>query len=174
MKHTLWASIIQWALWGIAMSLLMRGGAKCRTAPCQLSHASKLYPPRGILIIGTVNCLFFFGIAIISNVYPNPTVTIYTTTFVLFGLFSIVLFAGYIFDRHEITELGIRYGSMLGRRGFIAWSDILRVRYGRTLNWFVLESANGEIARLSILLIGLPEFAKAVLAHVDKTVSTRC
>ena len=52
---------------------------------------------------------------------------------------------------------------MLGTTGFLRWSELKKVRYGSSMKWFRLETASGEVLRVSAMLMGLPEFAQALL-----------
>jgi hypothetical protein len=112
--------------------------------------------------------LFFFGIAIVANtIGKNSSSTIWTTLiFVTFGLMSVPMIADYFFARHRVSELGIEYGRMFGKRGTLAWSDVRRVRFAATMKWFVLEQQAGSPVRVSAMLMGLPEFAQLLLRHV--------
>ena len=37
------------------------------------------------------------------------------------------------------------------------------------MKWFRVETAPGQVARIQVMLSGLPEFARSVLAHVPQT-----
>jgi len=60
------------------------------------------------------------------------------------------------------------YGEMFGARRTFAWSEVMAVRYSRNMGWFKLELDTGYVARISTMLMGLPEFARLVLAHVPR------
>jgi len=125
-----------------------------------------LVHPPSTLIIGVVVFLFFAGIAIISNVFPNKTVTWWTTAgFVGFALLSLPLVADYFLGHHQLSEEGLSYGRLTGRRGYLKWTDLHRVKYAPTMKWFRLETQSGDVARISAMLIGLPGFARLLLSH---------
>src|SRR4029077_8628375 len=110
--------------------------------------------------------LFFAGIAIISNVFPNRTVTWWTTAvFVGFALLSLAMVAAYFLGHHQVSGEGLSYGGLTGRRGYLKWADLRRVRYAPTMKWFRLETQSGDVARISVILIGFPEFARLLLSH---------
>ena len=46
------------------------------------------------------------------------------------------------------------------------WEDITRLGYSPTAKWLRLETRNGRVVRMSIMLNGLRGFARAVLARV--------
>lgn len=166
MDQSWWGPAIQWTIWGVLMSLVMGWVAKSRLKVRPQSDSQWLVHPPSTLIIGIVGLLFFTGIAIISNVFPNKTVTWWTTTiFVGFALLSLVIIAHYFVSRHEVSEEGLHYGRLTGRRGYLKWSDLGVVKYAPVMKWFRLETQSGDVARLSAMLIGLPEFARLLLAN---------
>jgi hypothetical protein len=64
-----------------------------------------LVHPPSTLIIGVVVFLFFAGIATISNVFANKTVTWWTTAvFVGFALLSLAMVADYFLGHHQVSE----------------------------------------------------------------------
>ena len=109
---------------------------------------------------------FFAGIAVISNVYSNETTTVWTTSIFLgFAILSLLMIADYFQARHEVSDEGMNYGRLTGTRGILKWSEVANVRYAPGIKWFRLETRSGEVARVSAMLVGLPEFARLVLAH---------
>jgi hypothetical protein len=152
------------------MAVVMAWVARSRLRTRPNDEAQTLRHPMSTLAIGFVGAAFFFGIAIVSNtVGKNPTSTIWTTlVFIFLGAMSLPMIADYFFARHKVSEFGIDYGRMLGQRGVLAWSDVKNVRYAPVMKWFVLEQANRRPVRVSAMLMGLPEFATQVLAHVPE------
>ncbi len=61
----------------------------------------------------------------------------------------------------------MRYRPLVSKPGFFRWTDVTRVRYARSLKWFRTETADGAVVRVSIMLTGLPEFARAMLDEVS-------
>ena len=169
MNDPWWVSVAQWTIWGIVMALVMGGVARSRLKSRPTSDARRLVHPKSILILGVITFVFFAGIAIVSNAIPNETTTWWTTAiFVGFALLSIPLIAEYFRVRHEVSEEGLSYGRLFRRRGYLKWSDLRSVTYAPTMKWFRLETHAGEVARISAMLIGLPEFARLLLAHAQR------
>ena len=171
MDRPWWASLLQWTIWWIVMAAVMGWVAKSRMRKRPDSDRYTLRHPSSTLVLGVVTAIFFFGIAIVSNtVGKNSTTTIWTTLlFVGFGFLSVPILADYFFVRHRLSEQGIEYTSMFGRRGSLRWSEIRTVSFSPAMKWFVLWGASGTKARISAMLIGLPEFAQLVLRYVPKT-----
>jgi hypothetical protein len=88
-----------------------------------------------------------------------------TAIFTGFALLSLPLIADDFLARHEVCEEGLSYSRLTGRRGYLKWSEPRRVRYAPAMKWFGLETASGDVARISAMLVGLPEFASLLLAH---------
>jgi hypothetical protein len=170
MNKLWWLPIVQWALWGLAMTAVMGWISRNRDRARGAAQARRLLHPRSTLVIGLGGSLLFFALAVISNVYANKTTTFWTTAvFVGFAIMSLAAIAEYFFARHEVTDDGLHYGRISGRRGSLQWSDVARVRYSAGMKWFRIETAAGQIARISVMLSGLPEFARVVLAQVPRT-----
>ena len=153
------------------MAVVMGWVARSRLRARPESETKTLRHPLSTLAVGIVGAAFFFGIAIVSNtIGKNASSTIWTTlTFVFFGTMSLLMVADYFFARHSVTESGINYGRMLGQRGVLAWIDVKEVRYAQVMKWFVLTPTNGRPIRVSAMLMGLPEFATQLLAHVPES-----
>jgi len=166
-----WGPAVQWTVWGILLTLVMCWVARSRFKARPHSDSRQLVHPPSTLIIGVVVFLFFAGIAIISNVFPNKTVTWWTTGgFVGFALLSLLMVADYFLGHHQVSEEGLSYGRLTGRRGYLKWADLRRVKYAPTMKWFRLETQSGDVARISAMLIGLPEFGRLLLSHAPPQV----
>ena len=166
MSKDWWINAVQWTLWGVAMTLAMGWLARSRLKRRSDALPRQLYHPMSTLITGLVCFVFFAGIAIISNVYANKTTTWWTTTiFVGFALMSIPVVADYFLARHELSDAGLSYRGLSGKRGYLKWSELYRVQYAPAMKWFRLETSSGKVARISAMLIGLPEFAQHLLRH---------
>ncbi len=166
MSQPWWAPVIQWTLWGVVVVLVMGWVARSRNRARPLSEARLLRHPPSILIIGIAGFVFFFGIAVVSNVFPNKTTTLLTTSvFVGFSLLSTAAIADYFLARHELLDGGMNYGRLLGPRRSLKWNEVSRIGYAPVMKWFKIELASGEVARISVMLTGLPAFARAVLLH---------
>jgi hypothetical protein len=166
----LWEPILRWTLWGIVMALVMGWVAASRLRRRPTSDARRLVHPPSTLIIGLAGLVFFAGIAVLSNGYANRTTTWWTTaTFTGFALLSVLLIADYVLARHQVSEDGLGYSRLTGRRGYLRWSELRRVRYVPAMKWFRLETASGDVARISVVLVGLPELASLLLAHAPAT-----
>ena len=168
MDRPWWQSMIQWPFWTFVTSLVIGWLARSRLKPRSSDAANKLHHPISTLILGCVGFLFFAALTVISNVIPNETTTWWTTsTFVGFALLSFPLILDYFRARHELTESGIVCGRLFLPRLHIAWKDVKRVKYAPYMKWFKIETRSGEVGQISAMLIGLPEFAQAILSHVS-------
>ena len=71
--------------------------------------------------------------------------------------------SGFFLEEYEVSEEGIAGRSFTGVRKYLRWSDLRAVRYAPLMKWFRLETQSGTAARISVMLIGLPEFARSLL-----------
>jgi hypothetical protein len=158
------AVLLQLVLLGSIMSMVMGWVHRSRFRRRPASEAHVLVLPPSVLIIGLLCFVFFAAAAIVSNVIANKTTTWWTTSiFVGFALLALIMLYGYFFERHEISEEGLIYRRITGVKSFLVWSDLRAVRYSRYMNWFRLETNSGNVARVSVMLMGLPEFARLLL-----------
>lgn len=164
------ASVVQWLVWGVIMAVVMGWVSRSRSRARPPSQAGALVQPTSILVIGVVSVVFWLGIVVVSNtVGKNSTSTLGTTlAFSAFALASTPLISGYYLGRHYVSDAGMDYGGMFGSRRTFAWSEVRTVRYSQGMGWFKLELDSGFVARVSAMLMGLPEFARLVLAHVPR------
>ena len=164
-----WITVLQWTAWFGLMSLVMGWLARSRLRARAASDAHRLRYPPSTLIVGLVCFAFFAGIAVVSNLYPNETATWWTTAiFVGFALLSAPMVAGFVFQHHDVSNDGLAYRNVIGARKDLRWSDLKAVRYSPTKKSFRLETRTGDTARISAMLMGLPEFARVLLEHTPK------
>jgi len=164
-----WITLLQWTLWGVLMIIVGGWLAKSRFRARPAAEAHRLVHPTSTLIVGLVCFAFFAGLAIVSNVIPNETTTWWTTAiFVGFALLSLPMVFGFFVQEHGISEEGLAYRSLAGTRRYFRWSDLRSVRYAPLMKWFRLETQSGNIARVSVMLMGLPEFARLLLKNAPQ------
>ena len=162
-----WGPALQWGLWAAVMSFVMGWLARSRTRRRPLQAASTLSHPRSTLVVGLVCTGLFLGAAVLSAMFAgttgSPAVSLFFVGFAALGLFVIL---DYRNARHALTSDGLQYGRLIGRRGAFRWPEVRRLRYSQSAKWFRLELADGRVVRISAMLLGLPDFARAALAQV--------
>ena len=170
MSSHILASVIKWVIWVVSMALVMSWVSRSRSRARAPSQTGVLVLPTSVLIIGIVSVVFWLAIVVISNtVGKNSTSTLGTTLLCsVFCIASAPLISSFYVCRHRISQSGMDYGEMFGARRTFAWSEVMAVRYSRNMGWFKLELDTGYVARISTMLMGLPEFARLVLAHVPR------
>ncbi len=161
---------MQWAVWAVLMTAVMGWLARSRQRPRPASEAGYLAHPSSTLIVGVAIFVLFAGFAILSNVYANETSGVLTTcVFVAFAVLPLWMVADYFLERHHVSDQGLSYRDLMWRPGRLAWPEVTRVGYAPAMKWFRIETRGGKVARVSAMLVGLPEFARLVLAHVPRT-----
>lgn len=159
-----WVGIVQWTLWGVVMTVMMNWLGKSRFRRRREEEFGTLRHPVSTLIIGLA-CFGLFGaLTIFSATTTNKTATWWTTAaFAGFAAMSVPMLLDYFMVKHRLSDDGLAYRKMLGTTGFLRWSELKKVRYGSLMKWFRLETASGEVVRVSTMLMGLPEFAQTLL-----------
>lgn len=147
------------------MSVIVGWLARSRLKARRNPEARRLAHPPSTLIIGLIGFVFFGGLALVSHFVNGAATWIATVIFIGFALLSVPILADYFRARHEVSEEGLSFGRMFGRRGYVKWSDLRRVKYLPSMKWFRLETGSGDVARISAMLTGLPQFARFLLEH---------
>jgi hypothetical protein len=159
---------IRWSLWFLVMSVVMGWLGRSRMKQ-RVDRDSTLEHPTSTLIIGAICFTLFAGLAIVSNVFANKTTTWWTTgIFVAFALLSVPILVDYFVAKHRFSSEGLHYTKFRGGKKYLGWNELESIHYSPGMKWFVLKARNGEIARISVMLMGLPEFARQVLEHAPQ------
>jgi TPR repeat protein len=132
-----------------------------------VEHAGRLQQPPSTLALGVLLLGLALALAILSMFHDNDTAApIFNGVLGLLGVLAMSMIVAYYRAWYELTAAGLDFGRFLGRRGSIKWRDITCITYSRAMRWFRIETASGEVVRISAMLTGLPEFARAVLEQV--------
>lgn len=167
MGHTWWVTGVEWAVLAVTAVLLVRWLARSHARSNPGPGAACLLHPRSTLVVSLVSAGFFFGIALLCYLFSDDITSLRTMmVFVGFGLLSLTMGVDYFVARHHVSVRGIDYGRLTGPRRSMAWQQVRRLRYSPSMKWFKIESHEGEVARVSAMMLGLPEFARLALAHV--------
>jgi hypothetical protein len=161
------ATLLQWGIWFVLVSLVLGWLSRDRLqAPQPTTTGTLLKLPLSLLVVGVICAAMFGAFTVLS--YSAPTGgPVIATVFLLFASLGGYVIYEYFRDRYELRRDGIAYRTPLGGERFAPWADVLWVRYSRTGNWIVLKLLNGRNLRLSVMLIGLPAFAEALLRNVN-------
>jgi hypothetical protein len=159
-----WLTALKWTLWAIVMAVVMGWLGRNRFRPRHKEELGTLRHPTSTLMIGVVCFSFCAALTIYSAVTTDKTASWQTTTlFAGFAAMSALMTLEYFMARHCVSDEGLAYRKLLGSTGFLRWSELKRIRYGSTMKWFRLDAMDGRVVRLSAMLMGLPEFAQALL-----------
>lgn len=162
-----WRTAAQWALVGIVITVLMGWTVRNRVTSPDGVAAARMYRPANTLIGGLMGFVICAAVAIISITLPNSTATwMETAVFVGFTFMALMMLVDYFLDWCEVSAEGLNYSRQMGGRGYLRWAEVRRVRFSSVMGWIRLESNSGEVARVRLMLVGFPEFARMVLDHV--------
>jgi hypothetical protein len=164
--QTWWGTVLQWTLWALVMSAVMGWLGRTRMKARPAAEAPHLRHPTSTLITGVVGVGFFTALAVVSVVtIEEDDAGWIALAFMGFALLAAPMLLDYYIARHEVSEEGLAYRKLNGMRKFMRWSEVRSVRVATTMKWFRLEDSHGNVARLSFMLMGLPEFARLLLRH---------
>lgn len=161
-----WATAIQWTVWAVIMSAVMGWLGRSRFNPRDKEELGTLRHPKTTLITGLVCFAFFAALTVLSAFTGDgdeEPMWWATAVFGGFAAMSAPMILDYFMARHRVSDDGLAYRKLLGTTGFLRWSDLSKVRYGLMMKWFRLETTDGSVVRISAMLMGLPEFAQALL-----------
>jgi hypothetical protein len=163
-----WEHAIQWAVWGIVMSVVMGWAARSRLKQRSEQHADEMRHPPSTLIMGIFGFVLFGALGVMSNtIGKNETTNVWTRlVFLFFALMSLATIADYFLARHRLTPDGLEFGRLFGRRGELVWVDVSSVEYASVMKWFRIRTKQGATIRISAMLMGLRAFAQQVLSQV--------
>ncbi|MCA1247993.1 hypothetical protein [Massilia sp. MS-15] len=167
MEGSILATLAKWAFFMAALSLTMRWLGRSRLRPRPPEQAMMLAYPPSMLALALVGILFFCGVTVAAMIWPDPQHPVLAVCMLAgFILLPGALLADYVHARHSVSDQGMAYGRMSGRRGAFRWDEVKRVHYGKASGCFKLALQSGETVRISVYLMGLPAFADCVLRHV--------
>jgi hypothetical protein len=167
MSRAVLISILQGVIWVVLMAIVMRWVSRSRIRATGDAPIGEMAHPKSTLVTGLVCTAFFVTLTVMSTlVWKDMSTPWVTVCFASFSLLCGFVLVDYRYARHKVTEEGIEYGRMLRSRGEAKWSDVTRVHYSQGLGWFVLTLKDGSKIHISVLLTGLPEFARLALLKV--------
>jgi hypothetical protein len=162
-----WTELARAAAGPAVVSLILGWLGATRRRARLPAEAGRLQHPVSTLIVGLFGFAFFAGLALLSFVIDNGTAgPLVTGAFLGFAALSLLMVADYYRARFELTADGMSYGRLFGAPGSVRWRDVTRLTYSRAMKWYRIETSSGEVVRVSAMLIGFPEFARAALAQV--------
>jgi hypothetical protein len=167
--HEFWFSTVSQGLfWLAGMFVLTRwlGRSRLRARPPQDAH--RMVQPVGILLLAVLLLVMMAGAMIGSFIWPDQEPTPFWAYLILLAMvaLSLYLIADYRYARHTVSDSGMGYGRAFGGRGSFVWNEVGHVGFNKHMNWYRLTLESGNTVRISALLMGQPEFARAVLQHV--------
>ncbi len=126
-----------------------------------------LHHPKRTLYFGGGAFAFFFLLAVGTIALGSaPERWILVGFWAVFLLIATPMLLAYFRNRHELTDSEMKYGSTFGRGGRFRWSEVRRVDYQALHKRVRIEAENGRVAKVPIMLVGVPQFAQMVLTKV--------
>jgi hypothetical protein len=145
-----------------ALAAALRKRAQPAAPPARMQYPPSVRAIGAFVLAGLIMLAAAF--AVTAEYRPGGLVV--AGVFAAFGALGFLLELGSVRVWHVLTADGLEFGRLLGRRGSLRWRDVTRLTYSKGMRWFRIETASGEVVRISAILTGLPEFARAVLEQV--------
>jgi uncharacterized Tic20 family protein len=167
-EANLWRKAIEAVLVAILGAIVCWWMEKSRAKTRPNSESCTLAHPRGTLIIAMVGICFFLTLFIATlMVFKNNLRAVTVMFWICFSLslISFFLLFQYFVEKHRLTPEGLRYRKLLGTEKFLLWSDVKRAHFSIANQWFLVKTNRGEVARISVMLMGLPAFAAYLLKY---------
>jgi hypothetical protein len=155
-------SALQWAIWGLVMTASMALIARAWKKQRAEWKGEHLRHPKVIAIIGLVCGVPFLGAAVASSFAVSAKEWWVPLVFVAFAGLGGWLFYEYLRVRIELNAGGFAYRTALSE-GTARWSEVRAIAWSPSMSWFVLTLDGDRTLRVSVLLLGLDRFAKALL-----------
>jgi hypothetical protein len=147
------------------MSMVMAWLERSRQPANPNAPRGVLEYPRSYLVVGVTCSSWLLALAGWSAMDGRHLVSAMVLVFALAGL---VMVGEYLRVRQELDSDGLRYQTLLGKRGVVRWADVRCIRYSDVAKWFRIDGTQGEVVRVSAMMKSLPEFARAALSDVPR------
>ena len=129
-------------------------------------RADRLKHPFTTLISGLFLMTGSGSLAILAGMDPSAPAWLMPGAATFAVLMSAAFLWAYYFDQYTILENGLSFNSLLGTPHLIAWSEVSEVRYSRSFFGLIVRSRHGPVARITVMLAGLPELSRVLLEKV--------
>lgn len=131
-------------------------------------NARELRHPRLLLVVSAGMLPFLhFALVAVSRSVVDWTGVVVPLCFASIGAYLLLEF---LTVRYEVKPDGFEYRTLAAGTGFAAWADIRSVRWSLLASWFRVELKSGDIVRVSVIILGLPALAQALLDHAGRAV----
>ncbi len=122
-----------------------------------------------LLLLASAGMLPFLWFAIIAM---KRSVVAWSDVGVPLSFASIgaYLLLEYLTVRYVVKPDGFEYRTLAAGAGIAFWADIRSVRWSLVGSWFRVELQSGSVVRVSVIILGIPTLAQALLDHAGQTV----
>ena len=159
-----WASIVQWTLWFVLMGGIYHVLNKARMKSAKSGDDTVMrYPPSAVAV--SVICLLVaVALMVLVSIAPAGNAPLWAkVAFALMLLATLHWTADCIIGRYTLSDEGLRYVSVFSGERMFRWDELRSLKYAPHMRWFILESSQGHVARISVMMTGLPAFARLLM-----------
>lgn len=120
--------------------------------------------PRSAMVLALFCVIVSAGLVALTFVVPRQNAPWWAVAgFGIAALASIHFLVDTWVGRYHLTPEGMRYVSVFRGERLFRWDEIKSFSYSTGLHWFVLRNSRGDVARISVMMIGLPAFARLLM-----------
>ena len=120
--------------------------------------------PRSAVVLSVICCLFAVALAGLAFYVPAENAPWWAKViFALVLLASLHSVADCFIARYALSGEGLRYVNVFTGERMFRWDELRSLKYAPNLRWFILENSQGQVARISIMMTGLPAFARLLM-----------
>jgi hypothetical protein len=170
-QRPFWISLIQWTLWAFTMAGIAFWISKARRKSALSGGELVMKYPFFAMVLAFICVIISGGLVALTFVVASQNAPWWTTA--IFG----VMFLGSVHfvvecfvAKYHLSPDGLRYVSVFTGERHFRWDELKSLKYADSMKWFVLKNSRGEVARISVMMIGLPAFARLLMErarHVD-------
>ena len=159
-----WVSFIQWTLYGLAMWGIASWLGRARKKHVVTGgEVVMTYPPAALIV--ALICVGLFGAGTVLSLLASAKNAPWWTSAIFGGflLASLHSLADCWLAKYRLSEEGLEYVSVFSGKRIFRWNELQSLRYAPNMRWFKLENSQGQVARISVMMTGLPEFARLLM-----------
>ena len=162
-------SVLQWALWAVLFTLAMSAVAKAVRRQSAAYTGAEVRHGTVVLVTGLVTGLPFLASAVAAAVFADKDRWV-SLVFLAFSSLGAYLVWEWRIVRFRVVPEGFEYRTLLKGPGTARWADLVAADYSPSMKWFTLTLRDGQVLRVSVMLLGLEPFIATLVAQAGHSI----
>jgi hypothetical protein len=159
-----WASILQWTLWFALMAGIYHVLDRARMKSAKSGDDTVMTYPRSAVVLSVIFLLLFAALTALIFFAPAGNSTGWAKVILaLLLLATLHMTVDCFIGRYTLSDEGLRYVNVFSGERMFRWDELSSLKYAPHMRWFVLTSSQGHVARISVMMTGLPAFARLLM-----------